>query len=179
MALHLGLEAREEVARLEQARAHDEWFWRHFNSLRFDSWSEKRLLVRASLLGGEWVGVRLKRLGCSLDVVDGVSGGAAGLHRGFVIKSRTVSLVWCPQVAVRTDCGVLCVDNLLLLASQSKRVTVAVEVNGKPFHQDVAKQCWRDRQLGIPVLHLDAGELGKPGLIPRILAWAHKQLEAA
>ena len=34
----------------------------------------------------------------------------------------------------------------------------------------------RDRALQIPILHLDAGELGRPGLIRRILSWAREQL---
>lgn len=55
-------QAREEVELLEKLRAEDELFWRQFNSLRFDSWSEKRLLVRLVLLGSQLAGVRLERL---------------------------------------------------------------------------------------------------------------------
>lgn len=179
MALHLSLGAREQVELLEKLRGEDELFWRQFNSLRFDSWSEKRLLVRVGLLGGQLLGVRLARLGCSLRLVDGKTGEPAGLHRGFVLKGRRASLVWCPQVAVKTPAGVLCVDNLLVVSARGRRLTVAVEVDGRKYHQDLERQRWRDRALGIPVLHLDAGELEQPGLITRILAWAFAQRPVA
>ncbi len=179
MALHLSLEAREEVELLEKLRAEDEQFWRQFNSLRFDSWSEKRLLVRVGLLGGQMLGVRLNRLGCSLHVVDGLTGKRPGLHRGYVLKGKEASVVWCPQVAVKVHFGIVCVDNLLIVSAGARRVTVAVEVQGAPYHQDARRELRRVRALGIPVLHIDAGEIGSPGLVKRILLWAHTQLPAA
>lgn len=179
MALHLSLQAREEVELLEKLREEDEFFWRQFNSLRFDSWSEKRLLVRVGLLGGQLLGVRLDRLGCALPVVDGVTGGKPGLHRGFVLKGEKASVVWCPQVAVKSEAAVLCVDNLLVVSDGKRRVTVAVEVDGGPYHGDQEHKRWRDRVLGVPVLHVDAADLGKRGLITQILRWAHAQLPAA
>ena len=179
MALHLSAQAREEVELLEKLRAEEELFWRQFNSLRFDSWSEKRLLVRVGLLGGQMVGVRLDRPGCSLKLVDGKTGKKPGLHRGFVLKGLKGSVVWCPQVAISTQCGIFCVDNLLVASVGGRHLTVAVEVNGRQYHQDRDRQRWRDRVLGIPVLHLDAGELHKPGLITRILRWVHAQTVAA
>lgn len=135
--------------------------------------------MRVALLGSPLVGVRLQRLGCSLKVVNGRTGRKPGLHRGFVLKGKEGSAVWCPQVAVSTRSGVFCVDNLLMVSSRGRQVTVAVEVNGRQFHQDRLKQRRRDRALGIPVLHLDAGELHKPGLITRVLQWAYAQLQAA
>lgn len=179
MALHLGREAREEVERLELLRAEDEMFWRNFNSLRFDSWSEKRLQVRLALLGGPLLGIRLARLGCKMQVIDGVTGQEAKLHRGYVIQGRDASLAWCPQVAVRTEHGYRCLDNLLVLSSGTRSVTLAVEVDGNSFHQDEAKERRRDAELGIPVLHISASQLGAPDLMRRILLWAHLQLEAA
>lgn len=178
-AIHLGESAGEEVETLQRLRREDEQFWRQFNRLRFDSWSEKRLLVRAGLLGGQLVGLRLNRLGCSLPVVNGVTGERAALHRGYVLKGQDASLVWCPQVAVATRMGVLCLDNLLLVSNGKKTVTVGVEVDGAHYHSDLEKQRERDRAFGIPVLHLSADELGKPGLITRILRWAHQQLKNA
>jgi len=163
--------------RLELLRREDELFWRQFNTLRFDSWSEKRLLVRVGLLGGQMLGLRLDRLGCSLAVVNGVTGEKAGLHRGYVLAGQSASVVWCPQVAVATRMGVLCLDSMLLVSSRGKTVTVGVEVNGGPHHGDLDARRARDRALGIPILHLDACELGKSGLIRRILSWAHEQLD--
>ena len=169
--------AAKEVKELERLRREDEQFWRQFNSLRFDSWSEKRLLVRVGLLGGQMLGLRLDRLGCSLAAVNGITGEKAGLHRGYVLTGQSASVVWCPQVAVATRVGVLCLDNLLLVSARGKTVTLGVEVNG-PHHGDLEARRARDRALGIPILHLDAGELGKTGLIRRILSWAHEQLGA-
>lgn len=179
MAIHLGPLAGAEVRQLEKLRALDGEFWQQFNSLRFDSWSEKRLLVGVALLGGQMLGLRLRDLGCTLNLSDGVTGQEPGLHRGFVLKGQTASLVWCPQVAVRTKRGHRCVDNLLLLSSGGKTVSLAVEVNGKPFHGDPGKRQRRDAELGIPVLHVDAARVGEPGLIREILQWAHRQLLAA
>ena len=179
LALRLGEAAGEEVQRLEKMRGDDESFWRQFNDLRFDSWSEKRLLVRVALLGVQLVGVRLDRLGCKLRAIDGVTGRDAGLHRGFVMKGEEASLVWCPQVTVRTGIGYRCVDNLLVMSGAGKSVTLAVELDGAPFHEDAEKEQRRDRELGIPVLHVDTARLDEPGLIARILVWAKGMLDAA
>lgn len=179
IALHLGESAGAEVRELERLRKEDEQFWRQFNSLRFDSWSEKRLLVRVSLLGGQLLGLRLDRLGCSLPLVDGVSGETRVLHRGYVLAGRGGSVVWCPQVALATATGVLCVDNLMLVSAGGKSIAVAVELDGAEFHGDQEKQRSRDLALGIPVLHVDAGELDRPDLVKRILKWAWEQLKMA
>lgn len=179
IALRLGERAGIEVRRLEELRREDDFFWRQFNSFRFDSWSEKRLLVRVALLGVPLVGVRLERLGCKLRGIHGVSGGTAGLHRAFVMKGQEASLAWCPQVTVRTTNGYRCVDNLLVVSGGGKSVTVAVELDGAPFHADAKKELRRDRELGIPVLHVDAARLDEPGLITHILAWAKSMLDAA
>jgi len=176
MAIHLGESAGQEVKTLERLRQQDDLFWRQFNQLRFDSWSEKRLLVRVGLLDGQLLGLRLDRLGCSLPVVNGVTGEEVGLHRGYVLKGEDASVVWCPQVAVATRMGVLCLDNLLLVSNGKNTVTVGVEVDRAEYHADAEKQAGRDRALGIPVLHVNADELGKAGLITRILKWAHEQL---
>lgn len=179
IALRLGEGAGEEVKRLEKLREEDESFWRQFNALRFDSWSEKRLLVRVALLGAQLTGVRLDRLGCKVRAIDGVTGESPGLHRGFVMKGEEASLVWCSQVTIRTSVGYRCVDNLLVMSGGGKSVSLAVELDGAPFHGDAEKERRRDRELGIPVLHVDAARLDEPGLIGRILAWAKARLEAA
>lgn len=80
---------------------------------------------------------------------------------------------------VRPAHTVLCVDGLLLVRVAGQTVTAAVEVEGGPFHDDLEKEIRRDRQLGIPVLHLDAARLGEPRLIERILSWARRVAERA
>ncbi len=179
MGIHLGEEAADEVRQLELLRAGQTRFWRDFNSFRFDSWSEKRMLVRVALLGMQLVGVRLEQMGCTLNVVNGKTGKKPGLHRGFVYRGEHASLVWCPQVAVRAGKTVLCVDNLLLVRVKGKTVTAVVEVVGAPYHGDRAKERRRDRLLGVPVFHLDAAQLGEPRLVERILTWARRVAEAA
>ena len=173
MSLHLGESAGKEVKHLEQLRGQDDRFWRYFNSLRFDSWSEKRLLVRLALLPCQLTKVRLRELGCTLPIVDGTTGGEIDQHLAFVLKGREASLVWCPQVAVQSTGGqCLCPDNVLIISGRGKRVTAVVEVNGAPFHANLPKQKWRDQQLGVPVLHIDAARIGEPGLLCEILTWA-------
>lgn len=179
MGIHLGEEAAREVRQLELLRKGQTRFWRDFNSFRFDSWSEKRLLVRLALLGMQLVGVRLDQIGCSLNLVDGRTGKEPGLHRGFVHKGEQASLVWCPQVAVRAGKKVLCVDNLLMVRTRTKTVTVIVEVVGAPYHSDREKEKRRDQLLGVPIFHLDAAQLGQPRLIEKILTWARRVAEAA
>ena len=163
IALHLGEAAGREVKALERLRQEDEQFWRQFNRLRFDSWSEKRLQVRVGLLGGQLLGLRLDRLRCGFSLVDGETGEKAGLHRGYVLAGQEASVVWCPQVAVATSRRILCLDDLLLVSDGRKTVTVGVEVDGAEYHRDADKECRRDRALGIPVLHVGADELNHRG----------------
>ena len=167
MSIHLGECAGREVRQLELLRGKDSRFWRDFNSLRFDSWSEKRLLVGLALLPCELTVVRLRDLGCSLPIVDGKTGEAAGLHLVFVLKGREDSIVWCPQVAVCVGEYCLCPDNLLVVSGRGKRITAVVEVDGAQHHGDFRKQRWRDEELGVPVLHVDASRIGEPGCCAR------------
>ena len=179
IGVHLGEGARRQVEQLELMRKADERFWRMFNSLRFDSWTEKWFLVCLALLGAQMVRLRLDRLGCSLNTIDGITGKTGQLIQGFVLKGQSASLVWCPQVAIRLKNGEICVDNLLIISDGEKTLTLVVEVDGAPYHQDLGKEAWRDQELGVPVFHLDAGEVGHPGAIRKILCWAHQQLRAA
>lgn len=179
IGVHLGEQARHQVEQLEGLRRTDEPFWRMFNSLRFDSWTEKWFLVCLALLGAQMVRLRVDRLGCGLNAIDGITGKPAQLILGFVLKGQSASLVWCPQVVIRLRNGEICVDNLIIISDGEKTVTLVVEVDGAAFHQDRAKEAWRDRELGVPVFHLDAGKVGCPGAIREILHWAHQQLRAA
>ena len=172
MSIHLGECAGQEVRQLELVRAKDSRFWRDFNSLRFDSWSEKRLLVKLALLPCDLTTVRLKDLGCTLPIVNGETGAEQELHLGFVLKEREASIVWCPQVAVQAGNYCLCPDNVLVVSGRGRHVTAVVEVNGAPHHGDLRKQRWRDGELGVPVLHVDASRIGEPGLLGEILSWA-------
>ena len=68
-------------------------------------------------------------------------------------------------------------DNLLVAARRGRRVTGVVEVDGEAYHRDVEAREWRDRELDVPVLHVDAAELGQPGLLERILIWVRSLFE--
>lgn len=70
-------------------------------------------------------------------------------------------------------------DNLLVVSGGGKSVTLAIKLNGAPFHADAKKELRRDRELGIPVPRVNAGRLDEPGLKTRILTWAKSLLDAA
>ncbi|MBT9588061.1 helix-turn-helix transcriptional regulator [bacterium] len=56
----------------------DERFWRNLNSIRFDSQAEKHLTRQLAEKSVQLTGVGFDRLGCSLPVMNGSSGRAAG-----------------------------------------------------------------------------------------------------
>jgi len=68
-------------------------------------------------------------------------------------------------------------DNVVVAAYQGRRVTAVVEVDGKSYHQDEEIARRRDDELGVPVLHLDAAELGQAGLIEKLLLWIRSLFE--
>jgi hypothetical protein len=47
-----------------------------------------------------------------------------------------------------------------------------VEVDGPEFHQDSDKERQRELDLDVPVLHLQAAEVGQSGVVEKIQAWA-------
>jgi len=173
MALHLGPEAAEEVRLLERLRSADDFFWRQLQSIRYDSWSEKRLHVRVGLAGAALTGVCPGRLGCVLPNADGSTGrdSSRRAYPAFVWQWQDVSLALFPQRCVATDCTHRWPDNLLVAACQGRRVTGIVEIDGRPHHQDPEAEERRDGELDVPVLHLDAAEVGLPGLLNKIVLW--------
>jgi hypothetical protein len=151
------------VLRLEKQRKQDPVFWRLLNGVHFDSWSEKRLLTRLALREGvELAGVRPSRLGCSLPVVHGCTGKDVGQQPAptFLFAVDDISVAALPQRCVRTSRGYRWPDLMLVLARGSKRRTAIVEVHGAEYHQDTTKDELRTRELGVPVLTLDAGDIG-------------------
>ena len=174
IAIHLGEQAAREVKALEQLRPADDAFWRQLQRIPYDSWSEKRLHVRIGLAGAELTGVSPRSLGCVLPSADGRSGRntSCRAYPALVWRSRDVSLALLPQRCVATQHTHLWPDNLLVAARQGRRVTGVVEVDGEPYHRDLAAEEWRDRELGVPVLHLDAAELGQAGLLDKLVLWA-------
>ena len=168
----LGLTAGQLTEALERLWFHDERFWRNFNSLRFDSWSERFFLVIFALLGGQLTGVRLSTLGCKLAAVNGKTGkDYSGTHRTFLFEYKETSIAWIPQLPVRTRIQYRCPDNVLVISRHGRSVTAAVEVQGKPFH-NMDESLRRADELGIHILHLDAACVGHSGTLQEILDWA-------
>ena len=169
MAIHLGELAAQEVKNLEKLRPAHDPFWRQLQTICYDSWSEKRLHVKIGLTGADLAGVNPKSLGCLLASADGRTGRSSRrAYPAFVWRNQDISLALFPQRCVGTALTHRWPDNLLVAAHRGRRVTGVVEVDGKPYHPDQKAEQRRDLELGVPVLHLDAAELGaNPSLLYR------------
>ena len=178
IAIHLGEQAAREVRDLEKLRPADDPFWRQLQTIRYDSWSEKRLHIKVGLTGAELTGVNPRSLGCVLPSADGRTGGSSRrAFPAFVWRWRDISLALFPQRCVGTACTHRWPDNLLVAACRGRRVTGVVEVDGEPYHQDLEAERRRDQELEVPVLHLDAAEVGRAGLLDKLLLWVRSLFE--
>ena len=178
IAIHLGEQAAQEVRNLEKLRPADDLFWRQLQTIRYDSWSEKRLHVKVALTGAELTGVDPKRLGCVLPSADGRTGrGSRRAYPAFVWQWGDVSLALFPQRCVGTAHTHRWPDNLLVAARRGRRITGVVEVDGEPYHRDLDAEQRRDQELDVPVLHLDAAELGQAGLLDKLRLWTRRLFE--
>ena len=176
MGGHLGGEAGFEVESLELLRTGDDRFWRHLQSIPYASWSEKRLHVNVGLAGASLTGVAPARLGCLLACAHGRTGRDTRrrAHPAFVWQWEDMALALFPQRCVATEREHFWPDNVLVAACNGQRVTAVIEVDG-PVHQlNRDKEAWRDGALGVPVLHLDAAELGRPGVLGLVQQWARR-----
>ena len=172
MAIHLGEHAAQEVRNLEKLRPAHDPFWRQLQTICYDSWSEKRLHVKIGLTGADLAGVNPKSLGCVLPSADGRTGRSSRrAYPAFVWRCQDISLALFPQRCVGTACTHRWPDNLLVAARRGRRVTGVVEVDGKPYHPDQETEQRRDLELGVPVLHLDAAELGQAGVLDKVMRW--------
>lgn len=172
IGIHLGSQAARQVRALEAQVGADEWFWRRWNRWNFDSWSEKWLVLQATLAGARVGSASPDRVGCALKVVDGRSGRCAG-KRAFpclIWSEEDWHLVWFPQLTVRTKVGHRRPDNLLVVRRGGLRWTGVVEVDGPDFHQDRRRERERDEDLGVPVLHLAVERLAT-GAMDEIRGW--------
>ena len=165
-----------ELEKLEEQRGADERYWRSVNTLRYDSGSEVRLIGRLSALGGQWTGLNPLKLGCSLTLINGKTGGPfKGTHRGFLFNHEGVSIAWVPQVPIRTRVKYRTPDNVLLISAGGRTVTTVVEVAGSDFHtEEELRQ--RQAELGVPMLVVDAARIQDPNLLNEILDWAVSKL---
>jgi len=156
MAVHLGEGAHQRVRALERKWAEDERFWRLANSLRFDSWSEKNLVVQVGLRSVALTGVCPARVGCLLTCVSGSTGRDVSGQAlpAFLLEHRGAAVAWFVQRCVRTWQGYRWPDNLVIVAREGRRQTVVVEVNGPAFHTSKEAERLRDQELGVPVVHV-------------------------
>jgi len=156
MAIHLGELAHQRVRALEQKWAGNERFWRLVNSLRFDSWSEKNLVVQVGLRSVALTGVCPAQVGCLLTCVSGNTGRdlSGQALPAFLLEHRGAAVAWFVQRCVRTWQGYRWPDNLLVVAREGRRQTVVVEVNGPAFHTSAEAERLRDQELGVPVVHV-------------------------
>ena len=179
MAIHLGEEAALEVRRLEEQRAADEGFWRHLNGVRFDSWSEKRLQVKLGLTGAQLTGVSPASVGCTLPNLDGQTGkdSSRRAYPAYVLHQADLSVAIFPQRCVGTCQTHRWSDNLVIASHKGRRMTAVVEVDGEEYHRDAAAERRRDSELNVPILRLDAAELGQASLVEKMLRWCKEQLE--
>ena len=105
-------------------------------------------------------------------VVNGKSGKEfKGCHRGFLLQYQGVSIVWVPQVAVRTGVMYRCPDNVLLISKGDRTVTAVVEVVGGEYHT-LDELVERAFELKVPFFALDAGWVGDARVMTEILDWA-------
>ena len=174
MAIHLGERAAREVVSLEKQRREQDRFWRLANSLRYDSWSEKRLVVQLGLRCQQLLPLSLDGIGSQLRGVDGMSGkdthGQA--YPAFVLRHQDYSIAWFTQRCVRSTSGYRWPDAIVVVAFQGKKRTVVVEIDGPKCHRNVRQGEARDLDLGVPVLHVHPDVLGQPDGLDRILHWA-------
>jgi hypothetical protein len=177
IGLHLGPEAQREVESLEQERKHDEFFWRTLNAHSFDSWTEKRCLVRIALLGGQFVTVSPKRIGCRLNPVCGRTGRNL-VHRALpalVFRVDGISVAVFPQRTVRTVRTHRRPDLLLVAACNSQRKTFILETDSPEFHQDGFREDQRDAELDADVLHVPPDVVGHPRFLDAFKGWIRRQ----
>lgn len=157
----------------ENLRKNHNHFWRQLNSITYQSWTEKRFQVRVGLTGAELLGLSSRRIGAVLPTACGMTGRDATkkAYPTFVLQHEDLSIAIIPQRCVGTSQTYRWADSLVVAARNGHRVTGIIETDGAEFHADKNKERRRDEELGVPVLHIDAGEVGDANLMERVFAW--------
>ncbi|MBS2035669.1 helix-turn-helix transcriptional regulator [bacterium] len=168
-----GEEAAREFRQLEESKGPDQLFWRRLNLTHFDSWPEKRFLVKLASTGLALQWLSPSKIGCELRVTDPVTGKSSGHRRRTALislRGDTVIAAF-PQLSVWTGVQYRRPDLTVVVSRGQSRATGALEVDGDFFHQDRAKEEQRDRELGIPVYHLNAKDVGDPAALELFYQW--------
>lgn len=168
IALHLGREAQEEVELLE-CRQKNDHYWRLFNSLPFDSWTEKRFMVKLGLAGGSLVRIAPARLGVAVNVVD-----AHGVNTrqrpqvAMLVRHQGVAVALWPQRPVHAS-TLWKLDALAVVAWQGKRMTINIEIDNPATHNR-ERDRYRDWDVGVPTLRYEADMVNAGGFLKRFFA---------
>lgn len=175
MAIHLGPEAQREVERLEILRRDDEEFWRLFNRIRFDSWSEKRFMVRVGLAGGHLVNVSSRSLGVDLHVLHPRTGRVDSHtpHPAMILHHGGLNVAFVPQCSVLAQNHIRRLDALVIITDGQRRVVVNLELDGP--HHNPARDRRRQSSIGLPTLRIPVAALDETRLIDRVfeaLRWS-------
>jgi hypothetical protein len=177
IAPHLGPAAQQEVELLEARRANDDTFWRLLNGMPYDSWTEKRLVIKLGLAGGELIRIAPARLGACAPVVDGRRGHDTRRRPqvAMVVSCQGVSAVFWFQGPVRGLTTTWKLDALVVAAVGDRRVTVNLEADG-PDH-DARRDWFRQEDLGLPTLRYTAATVNAPGFISRLFSDLRRLIE--
>ncbi|MBS2036230.1 helix-turn-helix transcriptional regulator [bacterium] len=171
----------DQLSRLESLMGQDERFWRQANSVPFDSFTEKRFLIRLALLGAQLTGVGYNQLGSQLQMVCGKKGKP---YRGrapaaFLLKVGELSVALHPQRCVRTERGHRWPDYLVVAAHRGRKLTAVLEINGPDWHRSEARESSRERELGVPVYRMCASLVDSPDILSRFFDWLLGQFQSA
>ena len=171
MGVHLGRSAQEEVEALEAQWAGQDHAWSLVNQLPFDSWSEKRMFVRAALRKGEIVRVAPRRLGCHTWLAHPRTGEEVA-HRAqtaLVLEQDGITAFFFPQQTTLTASDrFLRADFLVVASNGQRRVTAVVEVDGRDSHKDPYRDFDWELRINLPVLRLSADAVGRHGDVEAI-----------
>jgi transcriptional regulator with XRE-family HTH domain len=176
-----GTNLASDLSRLEGMRPHDGRFWKQANSVRYDSLTEKGLLLKLALGGAQLVGVGHDQLGSQLQMVCGKKGKTYNRRApaALLMKVDDLAVACFPQRCVRTAEGHRWPDHLLIVARAGRKLTLILELNGPEWHRDQERERRRERQLGVPVYHLCASQLHHPEALSKFWAWVRAQFDAA
>lgn len=180
-AMRPGTACGDDLLLLEQMRSADERFWRQANSVCFDSFTEKRFLIKLALQGAQLIGVGSQQLGSQLAMVCGKKGKPYRRRApaAFLLKVGELSIALYPQRCVRTQGGHRWPDYLAVAALGGRKITVVLEINGPDWHANVARERERDLDLGVPVYHLCASQVESPDVLPGFFDWVLAQFRCA
>ncbi len=168
VACHLGKDAQEEIELLESRQTGDT-FWKLLNGIPFDSWTERRFMVKLGLAGGQMVRLAPARVGVQCRLVDhhGVEVGHRPLPAMVVHYQGVTAVIW-PQRAVQAE-TLWKLDALAVVSAGGNRLTVNIEIDD-PDRHNRARDSYRDDDVSLTVLRYHPGVINARGFILRLFS---------